>query len=49
MAPRIKIDGRFTYFEAAFLKHMRRFDLLLQIVITHWWLPVEVDRHVAHV
>ena len=33
MAPGIKIDSQFTYFGAVSLKHVRRFDLLLQILI----------------
>ena len=28
---------------------MRRFDLLLHVLITHWWLPVETGRNVAYV
>ena len=26
-----------TYFEAEFETNMRSFDLILQILITHWW------------
>ena len=28
------------------MKHVRRFDLLLHVLITHWWLP---GRNVAYV
>ena len=32
-------DGsKFTYFGANLLKHVLRFGLLLQVLITHWWL-----------
>ena len=33
MAPRIKIDSKFTYVGTDFLKHVRRVDLLLQGLI----------------
>ena len=35
MAPIIKIDSKFTYFGTDFLKRVQRFDLRLQILITH--------------
>ena len=44
-----KNDSKFTYFRASFLKRMRRFDLLLQVLITYWWWPVEAGRNVEHV
>ena len=36
---RIKIDSKFAYSGLELLKHVRHFDVLLQILITHWWLP----------
>ena len=38
MAPRIKIDSKFTYFRAIFLKH----------VLQSWSRPVEAGRNVVH-
>ena len=35
MAPRIKIDSKFSYFGVNFVKHVRRFYLLLQIEKSH--------------
>ena len=32
------IDSKFTYFGVNLLKHVLRFGLLLQVLITHWWL-----------
>ena len=45
MAQTIKNDSKFAYFEEKFETSIRRFDLLLQVVITHWWLPVSGSSH----